>query len=202
MNRDSDGLPEHCYDQWKGTGFEIQEWSCQEGALAGSSCMCLCKIMARPAITGKCGQLKRWIFFLSEQLFKRLSLIQDATEVNLKKADFFLKHCMIWASRGSSLCPWKDIGMAATWDFGFLLPNKAWVAHVNVHSFFWESSLCTSTSGICQKFSVSSSFSIKITSGYWDWQSLKLLGDSSISLWSFSSSSCLYHRCLTLQIPS
>lgn len=45
--------------------------------------------MARPAITGKCGQLKRWIFFLSEQLFKRLSLLQDATEVNLKKADFF-----------------------------------------------------------------------------------------------------------------
>lgn len=63
MNRHHDGLPEHSYGQWKGTGFDIQEWSCQEGALAGSSCMCLCKIMARPAITGKCGQLKRWDFF-------------------------------------------------------------------------------------------------------------------------------------------
>lgn len=59
------------------------------GCPCWSSCMCLCKIMARPAITGKCGRLKRWNFFLPKQLFKRLSLFQDVTEVHLKKADFF-----------------------------------------------------------------------------------------------------------------
>lgn len=124
MNRHSDGLLEHCYDQWKGTGFETQELSCQEGALAGSSWMCLCKITARPAITGKCGLLKRWKFFVPEPLFKTVSLFQDVAEENLKKVDFF-KHFMIWVSRRSSLCPCKDMGMVAAWDFGFLLPSKA-----------------------------------------------------------------------------
>lgn len=55
---------------------------------------CLCKIMARPAITGKCGLLKRWKFFVPEPLFKTLSLFQDVAAENLKKVDFF-KHFMI-----------------------------------------------------------------------------------------------------------
>lgn len=123
-NWHNDGLSEHCYDQGKGTGFDRQEWSCQEGALAGSSYMCLCKIMARPAITGKCGQPKRWNFSYLNSSSKGSPCFKMLLKW-IWRRQIFLKHCMIWASRRSSLCPWKDTGMVTTEDFVFLLPSKA-----------------------------------------------------------------------------